>query len=1235
MRAKIKVLIAIGLAAVMILMFAGKSFAEPPDIQNHWAEKQISDWVERGYISGYPDGSFRPENSITRAEFITMVNSSFGKNATSQVSFPDVSGGDWFAAEVAKALAAGYISGYDDGAFRPNESIKRMEAAVIITKLLNLDISADTGVLNQFADYADFPQWSKDYIGAVVSSGYMSGYPDQTYQPEGYITRAEAVSTLDRALTASVTTVTYDKMGTYGPANGIKTIDGSVNISAAGVTLQNTVITGNLFLADSIGDGDVTLKNVIVQGNTVIKGGGSQSVVLENCSLPNITVGKEGVRIAASGNTSVSIVRLETGATLLELSLSGPGFETVTVAELVPAGAEITLDGNFDNVNVAADAVSIDITGGTVTNLDIAEGAAGAVINIAAGAKVSILTLNAVVSVTGEGTVETAILNVSGSTFEREPNNIKMGDDITVTTGAGGGGTLSATITISNIEATNTLGKFKFDTDTVTTIAELEGNIMADGVNAIDIAKRNSGENGKVWNAFVAATPYEYNQEYEITCKAPFKISGNNTVIWSDTAAAPAAINVTAKDIDNNGNGSDLEVSFDSQKGQNTRIESYRVMVVKSGDASSFKLSDANGATDYTTVDKVEDAPSYTVVLDSDANDVDGDAIAEGVSYKVFVLSVADGINATENALSAASAAITLSSDGGGGGGGGGGDKSGASAALASAGSKAAGAAFDLSITGAKDTDGTALAGSIAVTVTSDLDGEVYSGSVTFTGGEATVTIAAGEVTTAGTNTLTVAITGVTPKPAVEVTVAAASQISPANSTAEISPPLAEGTTSTITVTLRDAYNNPMASTTKNLKIEVTITAADGTTPESYTVDGEELTETPALPLDRAGEATDADGKIYFDVTVPAAVDAGDGITVQVIQNNGTKIGSAFSYSGGDQSITVSNIEATNTLGKFKFDTDTATTVIDLEGKIMAGGADAVDIALRAGDTTGMLWNAFFATTPEYNTVYEITCESPFTISGGNTVMWPGGTAAPAATGVTAIDVADNGNGSDLEVSFTRPNGENTKIASYRIMVVKSAAASTFNLSVANSVYEDYYTTVAATGADSYTTTLVSDAKDVDGDSIVAGTAYKVFVLSIADGTNATVNALSDASNEVTLGGGGEPSAVAPKLESVEVTNKGDISLTFDKAITDPTGIGSEPQFTVKVNDVAAEISYVTTTNTPTKIKIVMVTKITSSQVVTVAYTKGAVAESQITSTDGGVLETFEPQTATNGSPLS
>jgi uncharacterized repeat protein (TIGR02059 family) len=99
---------------------------------------------------------------------------------------------------------------------------------------------------------------------------------------------------------------------------------------------------------------------------------------------------------------------------------------------------------------------------------------------------------------------------------------------------------------------------------------------------------------------------------------------------------------------------------------------------------------------------------------------------------------------------------------------------------------------------------------------------------------------------------------------------------------------------------------------------------------------------------------------------------------------------------------------------------------------------------------------------------------------------------------------------------------------------------------------------------------------------------------------------------------------------SSEVTTTGDVSITFDKAMANPTGIGAEAQFTVMVNDVADVVTAVQSTSTAEKIKLVLTTKVTSGQVVTVAYTKGTDAASQITSSDGGVLKTFTAQAVDN-----
>ncbi|WP_165000417.1 S-layer homology domain-containing protein, partial [Anaerophilus nitritogenes] len=165
------------------------------DISGHWASEQINKWIDKGYVKGYEDGSFKPNNPITRAEFSVLVNKSFNFNETTTISFKDVSANDWFYGEMAKAKAAGYMGGYEDGTIRPNAPITRQEAATVVAKLRALE--ANTAAANKFTDAAMIPDWSKGFIGAVVEAKFMRGYEDGSFMPTKNITRAEAVVVLN------------------------------------------------------------------------------------------------------------------------------------------------------------------------------------------------------------------------------------------------------------------------------------------------------------------------------------------------------------------------------------------------------------------------------------------------------------------------------------------------------------------------------------------------------------------------------------------------------------------------------------------------------------------------------------------------------------------------------------------------------------------------------------------------------------------------------------------------------------------------------------------------------------------------------------------------------------------------------------------------------------------------------------------------------------------------------
>ncbi|QGG47218.1 S-layer homology domain-containing protein [Heliorestis convoluta] len=187
-------MITLSLTMLPLLALAGT----PQDIQGHWAEKWIEKMIQKGIVSGYPDGTFQPTKEITRAEFATIVNNALDKNdATAEANFTDVKTSDWYYRQVAIAKKEGYISGYPDGTFKPNQPISRQEAAVLMTNLLKLDQNAQ---LRWYSDQNQIGNWAATSIAAVNKAGLMQGYPEGTFQPLNPITRAETAVLIDKVL---------------------------------------------------------------------------------------------------------------------------------------------------------------------------------------------------------------------------------------------------------------------------------------------------------------------------------------------------------------------------------------------------------------------------------------------------------------------------------------------------------------------------------------------------------------------------------------------------------------------------------------------------------------------------------------------------------------------------------------------------------------------------------------------------------------------------------------------------------------------------------------------------------------------------------------------------------------------------------------------------------------------------------------------------------------------------
>lgn len=177
------------LAIAMSLMF--------PDVAYTAENTQYIKWGRHeAYIAGYPDGSFRPNEYMTREEAASVFYELLGDSETTEntdAAFIDV-GADRWSSSVINALAAkGIISGNEDGLFRPEDNITRAEMAVFMAALTDSDYTAKT-----FSDIKG--HWAEKSIEIAATQGWIAGYTDGTFKPDKFITRAEAVLFINSAL---------------------------------------------------------------------------------------------------------------------------------------------------------------------------------------------------------------------------------------------------------------------------------------------------------------------------------------------------------------------------------------------------------------------------------------------------------------------------------------------------------------------------------------------------------------------------------------------------------------------------------------------------------------------------------------------------------------------------------------------------------------------------------------------------------------------------------------------------------------------------------------------------------------------------------------------------------------------------------------------------------------------------------------------------------------------------
>lgn len=173
------------------------------DVAGNWAETEINYMTTNGYMSGYADGTFRPSTNVTRAEFATMIVSCLNpspKPENANLSFSDISG-HWAEQNILKAAKAGYLSGYPDGTFKPQENITKTQTTVSIANGLQVSGGNVNSLPAYFEDSSDLASWAATAVSNAVENHFIINYPDKRkLEPTKNATRADATSLLYRAM---------------------------------------------------------------------------------------------------------------------------------------------------------------------------------------------------------------------------------------------------------------------------------------------------------------------------------------------------------------------------------------------------------------------------------------------------------------------------------------------------------------------------------------------------------------------------------------------------------------------------------------------------------------------------------------------------------------------------------------------------------------------------------------------------------------------------------------------------------------------------------------------------------------------------------------------------------------------------------------------------------------------------------------------------------------------------
>ncbi|OUO41304.1 S-layer homology domain-containing protein [Flavonifractor sp. An306] len=403
------------LAVVMLVTLAQSAIVSAAS----YVEPYLNQVVEWGVMRGDIDGNLNPDNPISRAEFVTMINRAYGFTQMGTMPFTDVPEKAWYAEDVNIAYHTGYIQGTSSTTFSPSDSITREQATVILARILMMQ--AQVGENVDFNDSRDMNDWSRGLIATAADYGLIDGYSDGSFRPQNPITRGEASILLVRAVGTPIL-----EPGEYRIGNTW----GNVTISSSGVTLRDTVIGGNLYVSAGVDLGDVVLENVKVLGEIIVSGGGvsedgDDSVILRNVTAPKLILDNftgQTVSVRVEGDGLIQQADVRTNAFLADNAKDGYGVSQVRLDG--EDGLSLTLAGNIKEVTNVTPGSTVSLASGQAAVINVDEKATDSVLRIETGALAHEVNLDTATTVTGNGDISNLVVNSSGSTVSMLPDQI-------------------------------------------------------------------------------------------------------------------------------------------------------------------------------------------------------------------------------------------------------------------------------------------------------------------------------------------------------------------------------------------------------------------------------------------------------------------------------------------------------------------------------------------------------------------------------------------------------------------------------------------------------------------------------------------------------------------------------------------------------------------------------------------------------------------------------------------